>query len=261
MSPSLDSLLDQFSALGIIPILGAEIECYFEGGYSSHDSVILDTIRHRASNQRISLWKVEGEDGERQYEFSLSPLAAKDLVQQLYALKQLIIDIAREYSVTAVFDALPYPEQPGSGLHIHVSLRDKNDHNLYERPSPDQESDYLLFSVGGLLQDMEKDMPVFAPSPDSYKRYIPTGKITNAPTHIAWGGNNRTLAIRIPNNAKERHLEHRVACADANIDDVLISILNSIYQGIINRTLPNASFTYGNAFDPQYALKPLVSTE
>ena len=75
------------------------------------------------------------------------------------------------------------------------------------------------------------------------------------PSTVSWGGNNRTVALRViaPETSKSQtRIEHRVASAAANIYCVVNAILESALEGIKREQYPKIKRVYGNAFDAQY---------
>ena len=108
-------------------------------------------------------------------------------------LKRCIKAAARATGQRATFMAKPFAEQSGSGLHVHLSLLDRDGRNLFGE-TPDGERQ-LRHAVRGLQDLMAEAMLVFAPNANSYRRLRP---LTYAPTAPTWGWNNRTVALRIP---------------------------------------------------------------
>ena len=147
------------------------------------------------------------------------------------------------------FTAKPYPNQPGSALHVHLHLENLNGDNLYMNHET-QESELLLHSIGGLCSTMPDNMLLFAPYKQAYLRY--KGNCLQSPSKICWGGNNRSVAIRIPlSNKLNRRLEHRVSCANSSLKEVIIAILFGVINGIEAKINPPEKI-YGNAFLEQY---------
>ncbi len=78
-----------------------------------------------------------------------------------------------------------------------------------------------------------------------------------APTHISFGGNNRTVAIRMPDSRPHR-LEHRLSSPSIEPYIAIYAILKSILLGLDNPDIINKiPKTFGNAFDDQYNLVAL----
>ncbi len=190
-----------------------------------------------------------------QYEISLLPSDNKIFVaEETERFKRVIQDAFILQNIKADFSAKPFPDQPGSGLHVHIHLEDGQCRNVFFRED-EEFSPYLLHAIGGMLELMNPSMLIFAPHEESYLRFAPG---SNAPTTVSWGTNNRTVAIRLPNKpADNKHIEHRVAGSDADVAKVIDAILAGMYHGISNKCDPGKP-VYGDASLPQYALPQLA---
>ena len=125
-------------------------------------------------------------------------------------LKQIVREAARVSGFEATFMAKPYPGRIGSGLHIHASIVDDAGANIFDDGSAEG-SERLRHAMGGLQALMPESMALFAPSPNSYRRFQPD---MFAPVNRRWGVNNRSAGLRIPVGASEsRRVEHRVSGA------------------------------------------------
>ena len=72
-------------------------------------------------------------------------------------------------------------------------------------------------------------MAIFAPNANSYRRFRANSYAPVAPT---WGVNNRTVSLRVPAGPPGgRHIEHRVAGADANPYLALAALLAGVHHG------------------------------
>jgi glutamine synthetase len=91
-------------------------------------------------------------------------------------------------------------------------------------------------AIGGMKALMADSMAIFAPNANSYRRFRAN---SYAPVAPAWGVNNRTVAFRVPAGAAQtRHIEHRVAGADANPYLALAALLAATHHGLTNRLDP-----------------------
>lgn len=184
------------------------------------------------------------EKGEGQAEIALTPCPPLKAAEECERLKQLLVKQAKIDALELSFDAKPYPDRPPSALHVHISMHDRDNKPLYYKRD-DEISDYLAFSIGGLLATMQEGIKIFAPGENSYQRYIYKAK--DVPTTISWGANNRTTAIRLPDiGAPYRHIEHRVAGADADPVAIIAHIVRGIKRGLHEKILPPPQ-TYGDA--------------
>jgi glutamine synthetase len=88
-------------------------------------------------------------------------------------------------------------------------------------------------------------MAVYAPNANSYRRFRAMSYAPVAPT---WGVNNRTVSLRVPAGPPaSRHVEHRVAGADANPYLVAALVLAGMLRGIERKLDPGAPIT-GNGY-------------
>ncbi len=237
-------------------VIATEIEFYLHGaGTKFSPEQVTAIIREACVKDNIPLASVEQERGKDQYEIALLPSSDKDLIiKDTERFKVLLKATFADYSINVDFSAKPLPNEPGSGLHIHIHLEDDNEKNLFTRDG-DEFSKILLYSIGGLFETMNANMAIFAPNQASYLRF--TDK-SNAPTTVSWGTNNRTVAIRLPDKPMDnKHIEHRVSGSDADIASVIEAILSGIEYGIANKCNPGAPI-YGDASLPQYALPKLA---
>ncbi len=161
--------------------------------------------------------------------------------------------VTRKHGFAASFMAKPYGNRAGSGLHIHFSLIDSNGVNVFDNDG-DEGTELLRDAVAGLLATMAENTLTFGPHENSYRRLTPG---EHAPSAVAWGYENRTTAIRIPDgNPKARRIEHRVAGADANPYLVLCAVLGGAVMGIENGWQP-ADPIAGDAYSMDLPHLPL----
>ena len=167
--------------------------------------------------------------------------AADDLIR----LKRIVRAQARAHGVTACFMAKPIADYAGSGMHLHVSLRDDAGVNvLAEAPGAGWRPE-LLHALGGLRATMGEAMLVFAPHANSWRRFAAQ---SYAPVSPTWGVNNRSVALRIPEGpAAARRIEHRPSGVDANPYLVAATVLAGIDHGLSRRIDPGPETT-GNGY-------------
>ena len=194
----------------------------------------LDDVRSACECQNVPMTTIHSEYSPGQFEINLhhtsDPVKA---CQDAFLLKRLIKGIARKHNMSATFMAKPFMNVAGNGLHIHLSLYDKNDQNIFSdvtSSSIPAVSNQLIHAIGGLSELMGESMAVFAPNANSYRRLIP-GNF--APLTPNWGYNHRDVALRIPvSDSNNMRIEHRVAGADANPYLVLSVIIAGVHHGI-----------------------------
>ncbi len=174
------------------------------------------------------------ESGPGQFEINLKHRAdAVGAALDGLLLKRAVKAAARAHNLDATFMAKPHHDWAGSGMHIHLSLLDKEGKNLF---AGDPISPMFRHALGGMRETMADFMAVWAQSANAYRRYVPKAYVSMA---AHWGYNNRTVALRIPRgNGAATRIEHRVAGADANPYLVIASILAGMSHGITNKIDP-----------------------
>ncbi len=155
-------------------------------------------------------------------------------------LERCIREVSRAHGVIATFMAKPFIEQTGSGLHVHVSLIDEEGNNVFAGPMDPTInrpiSGTMRNAIAGVVDTLPEAMAIFAPNANSYRRLMPGAY---APVNTHWGGDNRTLCIRIPpSDEKAIRIEHRASGADANPYLVTAAVLAGIHHGIANELTP-----------------------
>ena len=207
---------------------------------------LFEDIARTAEQQKIPAETAVAEYAPGQYEVNLKYQAdASRACRHAILLKRLIKAIALRHDMEATFMAKPYSELSGSGTHIHISMLNANDENIFA----DEDitgSTTLHHAIGGLLACMEESMAIFAPNANSYRRFQNEAFAPLSPT---WGWNNRTVAIRIPTGPQHaRRLEHRVAGADANPYLLTAVLLAAVHHGITHKLDPGEPAS-GNAYE------------
>lgn len=170
-------------------------------------------------------------------------------------LKRVIKGVSLSHGFAASFMAKPFEEVTGCGLHIHISLLDKNGKNIFA-PSPDTStqpfSENLKYAVGGLQKTMHEGMAIFAPNANSYRRFAPG---FYAPVSPAWGVNHRNVSLRVPfSDGENARIEHRVAGADANPYLVAAAVLAGVHYGLSKQCDPGHMVKARENFEPEIEL-------
>jgi glutamine synthetase len=207
----------------------------FNLGELDAQSVVFDEIRLACETQGIPLGAFSSENGPFQFEINLlhEPDAVK-AADHCVLFKRAVKGVASRHGIDATFMAKPLPHAPGSGLHLHISLRSQKSENAFETGHDSKQ--LLRHAVGGVLDSMAESMAIFAPNENSYRRFSPGSFVPLGPT---WGTDNRSVAVRLPvGRAGSSRLEHRIAGADANPYLAMAAALAAIHHGIVNAIEP-----------------------
>ena len=257
-------VLDRFAADGLTPVVACELEFYlvdprrtYDGGvqvpvlaggerpqlhsvYGLRDlddvTPFLRDLWAAADAQRVPLQGAISEYAPCQFELTLKhgpdALRAAD---EAVMFKRIAKGVAVKHGHEATFMAKPFSNRAGSGLHMHVSLNDASGNNIFASENP-AGSPALSHAIGGMKAMLGEAMAIFAPTANSYRRFRANSYAPISPT---WGVNNRTVPLRVPAGpAPTRHVEHRVAGADANPYLALATMLAGVHHGLKNRIDP-----------------------
>lgn len=172
--------------------------------------------------------------------------------------KRLVKQAARRHGMLASFMAKPFADAAGNGMHLHVSINDAAGDNIFASPvgAPNPP---LLHAIGGLKAALAESFAVFAPNANSYRRFR-VGSF--APVAASWGMDNRTTSFRITAGPPAgRHIEHRIAGADANPYLALAALLAGVHHGLAHRIDPGPpvigdGYAAAAADDPATAALP-----
>jgi glutamine synthetase len=191
----------------------------------------LHNLHDALAVQGIQAGTLVSEYGPGQFEVNLrhtaDPVLAAD---QAVLMRRAAQGVAAHLGQRVTFMAKPYPEHPGSGLHVHVSLVDGEGRNRFGAEGGQV---LLQHGIGGMQALLAESMAVFAPNFSAYRRYRAGAFVS---MDGAWGENDRRVAFRIPSGGVEsRRIEHRVACADASPHLVMSAILAGLHYGVMER--------------------------
>ena len=212
----------------------------------------LSALTDAARRQRVPLSAASKEYAAGQFEANLKHQKdARAAADHAIFLKQIVKEAARANGFEATFMPKPYLDRVGSGLHIHLSVLDRDGRNIFAGVEQ-MGSELLRHAIGGLQELMPESMALFAPSQNSYRRFQPD---MFAPVNRSWGVNNRSAGMRIPAGPDEsRRVEHRVAGADANPYLALAAVLAGAHHGLLKKIDPGAPVTGNVSREPDLAL-------
>jgi glutamine synthetase len=181
-----------------------------------------------------------------QFEITLEHRSdAMRAVDEAILFKRAVRGVAARHGCIACFMAKPFSELAGAGMHLHASLADAGGRNAFAGEAP-AGSPLLRHAIGGLRETLADGMAVFAPHANSYRRFR---ALSYAPVAATWGVNNRTVSLRIPAGPPQsRHVEHRVAGADANPYLVAAVVLAAMLRGL-EREIDPGPPVVGNGYE------------
>ncbi len=173
------------------------------------------------------------------------------LADEVFFFKRTVREAALRQDMYATFMAKPIAGEPGSAMHMHQSILDReSQQNIFSNPDGTPTQAFFHY-IGGLQKYVPSAMALVAPYVNSYRRL---SRYTAAPINIEWGYDNRTVGIRSPISTPEaRRVENRVIGADANPYLAMAMTLACGYLGMKNQTKPKPEMK-GDAYLTAYAL-------
>ncbi|GAA1739044.1 type I glutamate--ammonia ligase [Isoptericola hypogeus] len=135
------------------------------------------------------------EAGPGQNEIDLRYADALTTADNLMTFRTVVKEVALEQGVFASFMPKPMADQPGSGMHTHLSLFE-GDRNAFHEPGAQFElSKTARQFIAGLLVHAAEITAITNQYVNSYKRLWGGAE---APSYICWGHNNRSALVRVP---------------------------------------------------------------
>ncbi|MCH2546582.1 MAG: hypothetical protein MK052_03085 [Alphaproteobacteria bacterium] len=236
----------------VTPYVGCELEWYVD--QPENEKAICAAyaaVERDAEAHHIRITPIKPEHGKGQYEVGFdacnNPVA---MVQAIHDFRALLMEKAAKRGLHILWDAKPFADDYGSALQVHVHLEDAAGTRLFVKKD-EYLSPALAACLGGLLDITPEATFIAAPQKDSYNRFVPK---FDAPVNICWGGNNRSVTMRIPLKTGSRcHIEYRLAGSDADPASMFGVLLTGILHGLEMHPHPGEQI-HGVASDEKYIL-------
>ncbi len=146
------------------------------------------------------------EQGPGQNEIDFKYSGALQAADNMITFKWVVKTMANSSGLFASFLPKPLPGEPGSGLHINLSLF-RDGKNIFRDPS-EAHSQTVESFIAGILARAREMCLFFNPLVNSYERL---GEF-EAPRFITWSHQNRSPLIRIPAaHGNHRRMEYRAS--------------------------------------------------
>ena len=189
--------------------------------------------RRHLKRSGVPVENSKGEWGKGQHELNIRYAEALEMADRHVIFKQCLKELAEASGMSVTFMAKPASGQAGSSCHIHFSLR-ADGKNVFTK-----DGDLFRWFLGGWLAHVPDVMPFYAPTVNSYKRFVDASW---APTRLAWSYDNRTAGFRVVGEGQSLRIECRIPGADANPYLALAASLASGLDGIEHRIEPPECF-------------------
>ena len=208
------------------------------------------SARWHLKNSGVPVENSKGEWGLGQHELNIRYAEALDMADRHVVFKQCLKEIADDMDMSVTFMAKFDAERAGSSCHIHMSLW-HDEFNTFagnKQFGPVEGSDIFRWFLGGWMAHVPDVMPFYAPTVNSYKRYVDASW---APTRLAWSYDNRTAGFRVVGKGQSLRIECRIPGADCNPYLAFAASLASGLDGIRNQIEPPECFT-GDIYEAKH---------
>ncbi|HEY6134451.1 MAG TPA: type III glutamate--ammonia ligase, partial [Rubrivivax sp.] len=185
--------------------------------------------------------QLDHEDAHGQYELNFAYDEALRSADHLMLFKLAAHALAEAHGMVFSMMPKPFANQPGSGLHFHVSLWE-GERCVFDPPAGGTLSETGRQFVAGVLAHAPALTALAAPTVNSYKRLTVGESLSGttwAPAYVAHGPNNRTALVRtLPGR-----FEWRVPDASANPYLATAALIAAGLDGIDRRLDPGPDCT------------------
>ncbi len=183
--------------------------CYSTIGLDEQAEVI-DRILAALEAQGLSIELFHTELGPAQQELSIRHADVLRAADHVCLVRETVRGVARGSDLYATFAPKPFPDQAGSGAHIHFSLwstgsgEQPRKNLFYDAQERGDLSQLGKYFIGGVLQHIDALLAITCASPNSYSRLLPHYWSS---AYSVYGFDNREGAIRIPSPFRGREAD------------------------------------------------------
>ena len=201
---------------------------------------LFDDLYATARAQGLPVRTLMSEYAPGQFEITLEHRAdALRAVDEAILFKRAVRGVAARHGRIACFMAKPFAEHAGSGMHLHASLGGSRRRQPVAAAEPAGTRAAAARDRRAPATRWPTAWRCLRRNANSYRRFR---SMSYAPVAPTWGINNRTVSLRVPAGPPaSRHVEHRVAGADANPYLVAALVLGGMLHGIERATRSRAA--------------------
>lgn len=258
---ALQRQLEEAARLGLDYQVGVELEFYLYEGDNLTDATLLPESavagyfgdgEDRSAEVRADIVAtlhklgvhIRGghhETGPGQQELDLQHRGGISMADQIITTRQLIRHIAAHHGMRATFMAKPFPNAPGSGMHLFQRIFSYPDHtDLLQDPEGDHGiSATARHMIGGQLAHAPAMSAIVCTTVNSYKRLADGHR---APTRATWARVSHNSLLRVPASpcGASADIELRSPDPMANPYLAIATALGTALDGIRNAAEPPA---------------------
>jgi glutamine synthetase len=207
--------------------------CFSSDGMDRAADVI-DDILDALDRQGLEPRQYYPELGPAQQELSIQHAQILTAADRQIMVRDTVRAVALQHGLVASFAPKPFPDQAGSGCHVHLSVWEGERNAFYDPHGQLGLSRLGRQFVAGVLEHLPALLAITCPSVNSYRRLAPN---MWSSAYTAWGPDNREAAVRVASPFKGRveattNIEVKGVDASANPYLALGAILAAGLDGI-----------------------------
>jgi glutamine synthetase len=250
-----------FTALGLEPVMGPELEFYLlersdsaPGGWTRYvenpthvytvgdhadPRGVLDRMLLKLHDAGLGAIGAAHEYGMSQWEINLTHSDALDAADRAFRFKAAVKDLATREGLLATFMGKPFNGDAGSGFHLHLSLCGEGGANAFADPAGEEGCAQILQQfIAGVIAHTPALMAFLNPTVNAYRRIDPHELV---PTRACWGYDNRFGLVRVPpERGGATRVEMRLADGSANPYLATAALLFAGLDGVQRELTPPA---------------------
>jgi glutamine synthetase len=223
---ALRRVLGQAAELGLTFLVGCEVEFFVfaeprDGGQPrplDHGAYLdLTTLDVGSDFRQVTIDYLEQmgiptttshhEDGPSQHEIDLQHMDALSMADAVTTFRVAVKEAARGLGAHATFMPQPLEDEPGSGMHVHMSLFSAEGNVFHSRDPDEPLSPLGRAFLAGVLAHGREIAAVTNQWVNSYKR-LAVGH--EAPQHVGWTRHGRSGLVRVPSRRPGREAAARI---------------------------------------------------
>ncbi len=188
-------------------------------GHDFSEDIMIDTVSALQAQGMVVEQSIN-EYGAGQQEISIRHTDALGAADNQMKFRDTVRGVALSRGLLASFAPKPYPDQIGSGAHVHFSLWDGDGRHslLYDPVAQRGLSKIGRHFIAGVADHLPALVALTAPSYNSYRRLTPRSW---ASATTAWGFDNKEAALRVVSPFYQReeqsyNIEFKTSDASAN---------------------------------------------
>ncbi|MGH2597777.1 MAG: glutamine synthetase family protein [Dehalococcoidia bacterium] len=167
--------------------------CFSSDGMDRAGPVIGE-ILEALDQQRLQPQQYYPELGPAQQELTILYAPLLTAADRQIAVRETVRGVALRHGLVASFAPKPFPDQAGSGCHVHLSLWRDGRNLMYDPDGTLGLSRIGRALVAGVLEHLPALLAITCPSVNSYRRLAPN---MWSSAFTCWGPDNREAAVRV----------------------------------------------------------------